>query len=196
MASIPNWHFDYLAPVYDYLSLSRDEELILQALDIKKGDKVLDLAGGTGEFLNSVSTKTTVDHGGFFLVDRSESMLEIAGQKDLDNLILSSASHLPLQSSSINSIFIGDAVHHISDLSGTFHEINRILAPGGRLVIEEFDPETVLGGILYWLESLSGMKSQFLSPSDLKSKLKAVDLNVVDFTQDGFVYYFVLEKGY
>jgi len=39
--ALPNWHFHYLAPIYDYMSFDRDYETIFDRLKLSKGDNLL-----------------------------------------------------------------------------------------------------------------------------------------------------------
>ncbi len=73
--SPPNWHFDYLAPIYDYVSPDRDFETILEGLDLEEDDRLLDLAGGTGAFLDELIERGVVRPENAHLLDLSEPML-------------------------------------------------------------------------------------------------------------------------
>ncbi len=63
------------------------------------------------------------------------------------------------------------------------------MAPGGRLVIEEFDPGRLLGRILYGLEILSGMGSHFREPAKLANIVEEAGFNQVKIDQGSFIYY-------
>lgn len=187
--SPPNWHFDYLASIYDYLSFDRNYGPILDGLDVSSGDRLLDLAGGTGAFLEELGARTSIREEDSYLVDLSRAMIEQARGRGLHGTVLGDTASLPFGDERFNAVFAGDAVHHMGDPVAVFREVRRVLAPGGRFVIEEFDPGRLMGKLLYGMERLSGMGSQFMEPPELKGLIEQVDWSDVNLRQDGFVYY-------
>ncbi|MFB6345143.1 MAG: class I SAM-dependent methyltransferase, partial [bacterium] len=196
MASAPpNWHFDYLAPIYDYLAFERNYDPILNGLSLSGDDRLLDLAGGTGEFLEELIERGVIRRENAYLIDLSESMLEQADERGLPNLYHDDTADMPFSNDMFQGVFAGDAIHHMGDPVAVFREVRRVLAPGGRFVIEEFDPSRFVGKLLYAMERLSGMGSQFKEPSELISLLETAGFSDVTHQQDGFVYYLAASEG-
>ena len=187
--SRPNWHFELLAPVYDWMALSRDDQPILEGLNLSSGARLLDLAGGTGSLLKDFEDSKVLEISRGYLFDRSSAMLRQARKKQIQNLISGDSTALPLKNSSFDGVFVGDALHHMDRVPEVLEEVRRVLRDGGRFVIEEFDPGTVLGKLLYWIEWLTGMKSRFYRPVELVSILRDIGFSQVKIEQDGFVYY-------
>lgn len=190
----PNWHFEYLAPIYDYLAFDRNYEPILEGLNLSRGDRLLDLAGGTGEFLEELIDREIIKRENAYLIDLSESMLKQAEERGLTNLYHDDTADMPFSDNTFQGVFAGDAIHHMGDPVTVFEEVRRVLSPGGRFVIEEFDPSRFVGKLLYAMERLTGMGSKFKKPSELKSLLEAADFTEVNHRQDGFVYYLTAKK--
>lgn len=189
--SPPNWHFEYLAAIYDYLSFDRNYEPILDGLDVAAGDRVLDLAGGTGAFLEALGERTSIRADDSYLVDLSRAMIQQARGRGIRSTVLGDTASLPFGDGRFDGAFAGDAVHHMGDPVAVFREVRRVLAPGGRFVIEEFDPSRLMGKLLYGMERLSGMGSQFMEPPTLKGLIEQIDWADVTLRRDGFVYYLI-----
>lgn len=184
----PNWHFEYLAPVYDYLAFEREMDPILKGLSLKPGDRLLDLAGGTGKFLVTLIERGRIHPKQAFLLDRSREMVHQAVSKELQNVSLGDTARLPFADNAFGGVFAGDAIHHMGDPETVFKEVRRVLRPGRPVVIEEFDPGTFVGKLLYGFERLSGMGSRFREPHELRELVMNAGLVDVDVHQDGFVY--------
>lgn len=185
----PNWHFDYLAPVYDYLFVNREYKPILDGLDLRPGDRVLDLAGGTGQVLADLIKRGHLSKERSWLLDRSKNMVKQAVDKPLSNLVVGDTVRLPFNEGVFDAVFVGDALHHMGKLEEVLMEIRRILVPKGRFVIEEYDPSTITGKLLYGFERLSGMGSNFLTPDTLSTLLKQAGFLEIKIHQNGFIYY-------
>ena len=87
----------------------------------------------------------------------------------------------------IDAIVIIDALHHMPDVDTVLRECKRVLAPGGVLVIRDFDPGTVRGRALVLAERAVGFGSQFRRPDSLVETVDSAgfDARVVD---RGFTY--------
>lgn len=187
--SPPNWHFDYMAPIYDYLSPDRDYETILEGLQLSSEDRILDLAGGTGAFLDELIRRGVVQPENAHLLDLSEPMLEQARERGLEHVHHGDSTDTPFPDDHFQAVFTGDAIHHMGDLEAVFAEVRRILIPGGRLVIEEFDPGRLIGKVFYGIEILSGMGSHFREPEELANIVERAGFESVDIVQDSYIYY-------
>jgi len=73
-------------------------------------------------------------------------------------LVCASGSRLPLRDGSIDLAFLCDVLGEIPDKQGAFHELHRILKPGGTLAITEGlpDPDYVRASVLTRLALGSG----------------------------------------
>jgi demethylmenaquinone methyltransferase/2-methoxy-6-polyprenyl-1,4-benzoquinol methylase len=176
------------------MSFDRDYETILDRLKLSKGDNLLDLAGGTGEFVAELINRGVIRKEDGYIIDLSESMLEQAYERELENIRHGDTTDLPYEDNKFDGVFAGDAIHHMGEPVRVFEEVTRVLAPDGRFVIEEFDPSTFVGKLLFYLERLTGMGSQFKTPETLQSLVGTAGFDDVQVLQDNFVYYVLAKK--
>jgi ubiquinone/menaquinone biosynthesis C-methylase UbiE len=155
---MPFDHFDIIAGLYDRAGAFDLQEPLLGLLSLSKEHIFLDAGGGTGRV--SISVRKYVEK--VIVADLSYRMLKYAVKKDLWS-ICSSVEQLPLGSESLDRIIMMDAFHHVSDQRRTIHELWRILAPGGRLLIVEPDIHRFRIKLLALGEKLLLMRSHFMS---------------------------------
>jgi phosphatidylethanolamine/phosphatidyl-N-methylethanolamine N-methyltransferase len=112
------------------------------ALDLKPGDRVLDLACGTG--LNLPHLRELVgDHGQVVGVDLTPAMLDIARKmikaKSWKNVEVreADAADLPFPDASFDAVIISFALTIIPESVKAIEEVQRVLIPGGRFVALE-----------------------------------------------------------
>jgi len=82
----------------------------------------------------------------------------------------------------VDAVTIVDAFHHLPDQEAAIREAARVLAPGGALVVREFDPEHPLGRALVAAEHAIGMASRFRTPAALATAFDdaGLDPRIVD----------------
>ena len=112
------------------------------ALDVKPGDRVLDLACGTG--LNFSHLRELVDEQGQVIgLDLTPAMLDIARQlidaKGWKNVEVreADAANLPFPDSSFDKVIVTFALNIIPEYVRAIEEVRRVLVPGGRFVALE-----------------------------------------------------------
>lgn len=111
--------------------------------NVKKGDKVLDIAGGTGDLAMAFAKKTT-DTGQVVLSDINASMLE-EGRKNLINhgvlnvdFVQLNAQQIPFESNTFDCVSIAFGLRNITDKNQALGEMYRVLKSGGCLLVLEF----------------------------------------------------------
>jgi demethylmenaquinone methyltransferase/2-methoxy-6-polyprenyl-1,4-benzoquinol methylase len=129
--------------------------------NLKKGDDVLDVAGGTGD-LAILFSDLVGEEGSVYLSDINESMLEIGRDKTIDSgntnisSLVADAETLPFPDDSFNCISIAFGIRNVTNKDKALKDFYRCLKPGGRLLVLEFSkPESALLSDLYDLYSFN-----------------------------------------
>ena len=134
--------FDGVARNYDLtntvLSFGQDRgwrRATRDALQLKLGQRVLDVGAGTG-----VSTLELGRSGAFAVgLDLSTGMLR-AGRRVRPEvpLLAGDALALPFADGTFDAVTISFALRNVVDVDGALTELARVVRPGGRLVVCEF----------------------------------------------------------
>lgn len=135
--------FDRIAPRYDRLNRlftgGLDQQwrrLTLSLVGVGEGDRVLDVACGTGDFLELASQlgarAVGVDFAGGMLVKGQERLPGCA-------FVQGDGASLPVRDVSFDVITCGFAFRNFVSLPDVLGEFARILAPGGRLGVIDVD---------------------------------------------------------
>jgi len=100
---------------------------------------VADLGCGPGELLERLAGSARLAIG----VDSSQRMLELAGARLAGranvSLRLGELEHLPLREAEVQAATLSMVLHHLSDPQAVLAEARRVLAPGGTLLVADFD---------------------------------------------------------
>ncbi|MEH6448369.1 MAG: bifunctional demethylmenaquinone methyltransferase/2-methoxy-6-polyprenyl-1,4-benzoquinol methylase UbiE [Oleispira sp.] len=111
---------------------------------VRPGNKVLDLAGGTGDLTKKFS-KIVGPSGKVVLADINSSMLEV-GRERLTNqgyvgnieYVQANAQYLPFEDNTFDAITIAFGLRNVTDKDEALRSMFRVLKPGGRLLVLEF----------------------------------------------------------
>jgi demethylmenaquinone methyltransferase/2-methoxy-6-polyprenyl-1,4-benzoquinol methylase len=135
--------FDRIAPRYDglnrLLSVGLDQRWRRAALDavaIGDGDRVLDLACGTGDLAELAARRGARVVG----ADFARQMLEGARRRGVPAaLVQADGARLPFAGGSLDAVVCGFALRNFVSLPDIFDELARVLAPGGRVALLDVD---------------------------------------------------------
>jgi len=130
--------FDSVARRYDainrLLSLGLDRRwrrAAAQAVDVQRGDAVLDLGCGTGELGRLLAGRCAVVG-----VDVSAEMLTLArGKRGSGAIVQGSAFRLPFRSAAFRAAVSGFLLRNLHDLPAAFAELARVVSPAGRVAL-------------------------------------------------------------
>lgn len=189
--------FEFAAPYYDrFIKLVKLDysTLMPEWLAPVKDMEVLDLGGGTG-----INAFTLAGAGARVTVaDSSHAMLLQAAAKDTPaRLILAEAVSLPLPDNYFDIVLVSDAWHHFRNQGGVVRELVRVLRPGGRLYVIDFDRRKLKTRVLAFLESLVDEPSTFTAPDELVDILQPAGIagDYRYLTSNQFIYKGVNTKG-
>lgn len=111
---------------------------------VRRGQRVLDLAGGTGDLAAKFS-RMVGEQGQVVLTDINESMLKMGRDKLRDrgivgniNYVQANAEALPFPDNYFDCITISFGLRNVTDKDKALRSMFRVLKPGGRLLVLEF----------------------------------------------------------
>lgn len=136
--------FDGVARRYDLtntvLTAGQDRRwrrLTREALDLRAGETVLDLAAGT-----AVSTVELARSGAWCVAaDFSLGMLRAGAHREVPK-VAADALHLPFRDGAFDAVTISFGLRNVADPEVALRELARVTRPGGRLVVCEFGTPT------------------------------------------------------
>ncbi len=137
--------FDAVGEKYDLtntiLSFGQDarwRRLTRKRLDLRPGEKVLDLAAGT-----AVSTVELAKSGAWCVAcDFSQGMLAAGRHRDVPKVV-GDGMYLPFADGTFDAVTISYGLRNIHDHEAALREMARVTRPGGRLTIAEFSTPVV-----------------------------------------------------
>lgn len=115
----------------------REVQQMEEALELRAGDTVLDVACGHGNFTAAIARRAAP--GLVLGLDISRPMLEQAARRmhreGLDNVLFirGDVHNLPFRSGTIAKVNCSGGFCQFPDLDGAIDNIHRVLSPGGRL---------------------------------------------------------------
>jgi demethylmenaquinone methyltransferase/2-methoxy-6-polyprenyl-1,4-benzoquinol methylase len=139
--------FDGVAPKYDVVNdvlsmgqTRRWRRIVVEAVGAEPGQKVLDLAAGTG-----TSSEPYADAGVHVVAcDFSLGMLRVGKRRRPDiDFVAGDATRLPFADNSFDAVTISFGLRNVNEPGTALAEMLRVAKPGGRLVIAEFSSPVV-----------------------------------------------------
>ncbi|MCL6600366.1 MAG: methyltransferase domain-containing protein [Alicyclobacillus macrosporangiidus] len=124
-------------------------EDILNRLDVQPHHAVADVGCGPGYFTIPLARMT---RGRVYGIDVSSDMLALlanrAAEAGLTHIeqVQAPAEHIPLPDASVDRILCSLVLHEVDDLDQTLAEFRRLLKPGGRVMVIEWEKKPMEAG--------------------------------------------------
>ena len=141
--------FESVAPHYDLMNDLMSlgihrlwKRFAIELANVQHGQRVLDLAGGTGDLAAKFS-KLVGETGKVVLADINPAMLQQGRTRLLNEGILVdyaqvNAEKLPFADNSFDMISMAFGLRNVTEKSAALASMLRVLKPGGRVIILEF----------------------------------------------------------
>ena len=139
--------FDDVAPKYDVVNdvlsmgqTRRWRKIVVDAVGAVPGQRVLDLAAGTG-----TSSEPYADAGiDVVACDFSIGMLTVGKRRRPDiDFVAGDATNLPFDDNSFDATTISFGLRNVNEPKKALAEMLRVTKPGGRLVVAEFSSPVI-----------------------------------------------------
>ncbi len=139
--------FDDVAPRYDLmndlLSLGQDRiwrKAVARAVDARAGERVLDLAAGTGTSSSSFTEAGATCVACDFSLGMVREGARRRGGADVGGVsfVAGDALKLPFADQVFDAVTISFGLRNVHNVDAALRELRRVTKPGGRLVIAEF----------------------------------------------------------
>ncbi|MSZ10586.1 MAG: ubiquinone/menaquinone biosynthesis methyltransferase, partial [Actinobacteria bacterium] len=138
--------FDEVAPTYDLtnalLSFGQDRfwrRVVRKQVAPKSGQKILDLAAGTGASSAAFLAPGVKVVAGDF----SEGMLAVGRKRHPEiDFVFADATALPFVANEFDAVTISFGLRNVVDVKKALSEMYRVTKPGGKIVVCEFSKVT------------------------------------------------------
>jgi demethylmenaquinone methyltransferase/2-methoxy-6-polyprenyl-1,4-benzoquinol methylase len=120
------------------------KRVTIEMSGVRRGNKVLDIAGGTGD-LTAKFSRIVGPEGTVVLADINDSMLKVGRDRLMDRGVVNNvtfsqadAQYLPFPDNTFDVITIAFGLRNVTDKDLALRSMLRVLKPGGRLLVLEF----------------------------------------------------------
>jgi demethylmenaquinone methyltransferase / 2-methoxy-6-polyprenyl-1,4-benzoquinol methylase len=128
-------HYDRINAIFSLGTGRWYRRWMLRQAGLKAGDRVLDIATGTGLLAREAAAIAGPAH--VTGLDMSAGMLAQCRRTLPIALVLADAQQLPFADESVDFLSMGYALRHVGDLDRAFEAFRDVLRPGGRVMILE-----------------------------------------------------------
>lgn len=147
--------FDSVAEQYDIMNDLMSlgihrlwKRIAVQLSNVRKGEQVLDLAGGTGDLTTLFHDRVGPD-GQVVLADINAQMLRTGRDRLIDRGLAANiryaqvnAECLPFEDNTFDCVCIAFGLRNVTDKDAALRSMHRVLKPGGRVIVLEFSHPT------------------------------------------------------
>jgi demethylmenaquinone methyltransferase/2-methoxy-6-polyprenyl-1,4-benzoquinol methylase len=136
-------HYDRMGAVLSFGQDPRWRRALVRAIDPQPGERVLDVATGTGMVAAALACRSACE---VVALDQSEAMLAAAqarlrrdpGLAEQVSLVRGEAERLPFADGEFDALTFTYLLRYVDDRAATMRELARVVKPGGRIGMVEF----------------------------------------------------------
>jgi len=148
-------------------------EQIIDELNIKEGDNIIDFGSGGGFYTNKFAEKVG-ETGKIYAIDNNKDLLDYVQKKSKSNnieSILYSGEKLPIKENSINLIFMRNVTHHLKKRTAFFTGLSHFLTQKGKIAIIDYKK-----GKLF---SFHGLFGHYVKQEKIEAEMLEAGFNVL-----------------
>jgi demethylmenaquinone methyltransferase/2-methoxy-6-polyprenyl-1,4-benzoquinol methylase len=135
---LPRW-YDQVGAVMSFGQDPRWRRALVTAIDPRPGQRILDVATGTGMVALALVSQADCEVTG---LDQSPDMLNVARERLNGNpaitLVQGQAEQLPFPDATFDALSFTYLLRYVDDPAATMRELARVVKPGGRIGMLEF----------------------------------------------------------
>jgi demethylmenaquinone methyltransferase/2-methoxy-6-polyprenyl-1,4-benzoquinol methylase len=137
---LPRW-YDQVGAAMSFGQDPRWRRAVVNALDPRPGQRILDVASGTGMVAFALAERAACEVVG---IDQSEAMLAVARRRAPNrgggrvSFVPGEAEQLPFPDESFDALSFTYLLRYVDDPAATMRELARVVKPGGRIGMLEF----------------------------------------------------------
>jgi demethylmenaquinone methyltransferase/2-methoxy-6-polyprenyl-1,4-benzoquinol methylase len=135
-------HYDRMGALLSFGQDPRWRRALVQAIDPQPGERVLDVATGTGMVAAALARRSRCE---VVALDQSEAMLAMARERLQSiplagqiELVRGEAERLPFADGEFDALTFTYLLRYVDDRAATMRELARVVKPGGRIGMVEF----------------------------------------------------------
>ena len=131
--------FDRWAPTYEEDRRSKRiavmQDAAIEALELGPQDHLLDVGCGSGAAVRRAAPVAASASGVDLAPKMIERAIELAAGIENVEFRVAASDELPYEDGAFTAVLCTSSFHHYPDAAATVREMERVLAPGGRIVI-------------------------------------------------------------
>jgi demethylmenaquinone methyltransferase/2-methoxy-6-polyprenyl-1,4-benzoquinol methylase len=130
--------YDQVGAIMSFGQDPRWRRALVDAVDPRPGQRILDVASGTGMVAFALAERAGCEVVG---LDQSPAMLGVARSRadGRVSFVQGEAEHLPFSDSEFDALSFTYLLRYVDDPAATMRELARVVKPGGRIGMLEFD---------------------------------------------------------
>jgi ubiquinone/menaquinone biosynthesis C-methylase UbiE len=165
---------------------------MLQYIDIKPNDVLLDVGGNTGK-ITEVYAKGCKE---IVVLEPKHAVVEYGRRyRPHIKFVEGEVENIPLSDEYFDKVVASASFHHFPNQDRGLEEMKRILKSNGKMTILEIDPTTGNGKRLKVCESILHTGAKFYEPFQLRNKVEDHGMKVLSVKSTNLGYFLTAMKG-